>query len=107
MEKGIKAMVVWRTEHALLSVEDLAGATGLHPEQIETFVRFGLLESVTAGSREMFAAAAVDRLRCIVRLRRDLGVNLAGVAAILEMRDRMTSLQREVEHLRRRLGVES
>lgn len=107
MEKRSKAMVVWRTQHALLSVEDLARATGLHPEQVETFVRFGLLEAVTAGSNAMFPVAAVDRLRCIVRLRRDLGVNLAGVAAILEMRDRMASLQRELDHLRRRLGIDS
>ena len=102
-----RAMILWRTEHALLTVEDLARATGLYPEQVEKFVRFGLVEPVAGGgSHAMFAAAAVERLRRIVRLRRDLGVNLAGVAAILEMRERMENLQRELEHLRRRLGIE-
>jgi DNA-binding transcriptional MerR regulator len=90
---------------ALLSLEDLARATGLHPAQVETFVQFGLLEPAGGGG-EMFSLAAVDRLRTIVRLRRDLGVNLAGVAAILEMRDHLADLQRELAHLRRLLGLE-
>ncbi len=99
-------MILWRTEHAVLTAEELARAAGLHPGQIETFVRYGLLDPVAGGARDLFAADAVDRLRRIARLRRDLGVNLAGVAAILEMRDRMESLQRELAHLRRRLGLE-
>lgn len=90
---------------ALLGLEDLARAVGLHPAQVETFVQFGLLEPAGGGG-EMFSLAAVERLRTIVRLRRDLGVNLAGVAAILEMRDHMADLQRELAHLRRLLGLE-
>ena len=89
----------------LLSLEDLARASGIHPEQIESFVQFGLLEPA-ADAHGMFAVAAVDRLRTIIRLRHDLGVNLAGVAAILEMRDRMADLQRELLALRRRLGLD-
>jgi MerR family transcriptional regulator/heat shock protein HspR len=49
----------------------------------------------------LFPASAVERLCCIVRLRRDLGVNLAGVAVILQMRDQIKALQRELERLRR------
>jgi hypothetical protein len=40
-----------------------------------------------------------------VRLRRDLGINLEGIAAVLDMRERIESLQREVEYLRRRLSL--
>lgn len=93
-------------EADLLTLEELARATGMHPEQIESFVQFGLLEPASAGVHEMFGLAAVERLRTIMRLRRDLGVNLAGVAAILEMRDRMAILQRELLDLRRRLGLD-
>jgi DNA-binding transcriptional MerR regulator len=92
----------------LLTLEDLSRATGLHPRLIESFVEFGLLEPApeeTAAVPPRFDAGAVDRLRRVARLRHDLGVNLAGVAAILEMRDRMEELVREVEHLRRRLGL--
>ena len=90
---------------ALLSLDELAQATGLHPDQIESFVRFGLVEPAGGEAEIRFSVAAIDRLRTIVRLRRDLGVNLAGVAAILEMRDHMADLQRELQELRRRLGL--
>jgi DNA-binding transcriptional MerR regulator len=51
-----------------------------------------------------FPISCIERLRRIVRLRRDLGVNLAGVAVILEMRPRMEELQKELERLRRSTG---
>ena len=107
MKNETRAMILWRTESAFLTVEDLARATGLHPEQVKKFVGFGLVEPVGGGGpHPMFPVDAVERLRRVVRLRRDLGVNLAGAAAILEMRERMENLQRELEHLRRRLGLE-
>jgi len=96
-------LILWRTEHSLLTLADLANMSGLHPELVEKFVDYGLIEpSPGAGSGPLFPAGAVKRLRCIMRLRRDLGVNLAGVAVILEMRERIENLQRELELLRRR-----
>ena len=107
MADKTRALILWRSGRDLLSVEDLARSTGLHPDLVERFVGFGLLEPESGpGSHPMFPVSAVDRLRRIVRLRRDLGVNLEGVAAILEMRDRMENLQRELQRLRRRLGLE-
>ncbi len=101
------ALVLWRTEHALLTLEDLASAAGLHPELVATFVAYGLLEpEPDAACPGLFAPASVERLRCIVRLRRDLGVNLAGVAVILQMRDQIVALQREIDRLRRQIGRE-
>jgi DNA-binding transcriptional MerR regulator len=44
-------------------------------------------------------------LRRIVRLRRDLGVNMAGIAAILDMRERILNLQAELGRLRGRLDL--
>ena len=96
-------LILWRTEHSLLTLTDLANVAGLHPELVEKFVDYGLIEpSPGTGSGPLFPADAVKRLRCIMRLRRDLGVNLAGVAVILEMRERVETLQRELELLRRR-----
>jgi DNA-binding transcriptional MerR regulator len=107
------AVFVWRSGATLLTIEEVSHATGLHPRLIASFVEFGLVEPAEPAEppradleSARFSAEAVDRLRRIVRLRHDLGVNLAGVAVILEMRDRMEELQREVEHLRRRLGLE-
>lgn len=99
-------LVVWRTEHALLTIEELASAAGLHPELVAKFVSYGLLEP-DASDPALFPASAVERLRCIVRLRHDLGVNLAGIAVILDMRVKMEALQRELERLRKRLEGEN
>jgi len=96
-------LILWRTEHSLLTLVDLANMAGLHPELVEQFVDYGLIEpSPGTGFRPLFPVAAVKRLRCIMRLRHDLGVNLAGIAVILEMRERIESLQRELQLLRRR-----
>ena len=105
MDSETEVTIFWSDEQAVLTVEDLAHATGLHPDQIAIFVRYGLVEPASGGDR--FAVAAIDRLRTIVRLRRDLGVNLAGGAAILEMQEHIADLRREIEHLRRRLGEEA
>jgi DNA-binding transcriptional MerR regulator len=107
MEHETEVTIFWSDEQAVLTVDDLAHATGLHPDQIETFIRAGLVEPASHGERDLFAVAAIDRLRTVVRLRRDLGVNLAGIAAILEMQERIVDLRREIEHLRRRLGLEA
>ena len=86
-----------------LTLEGLAACTGVHPRRIEDFVEYGLLEpSVRRGTQWLFDTACIARLRMIERLRRDLGANLAGIAVILDLLDRLTALQREVEQWRRR-----
>jgi len=95
------------SERPLLTLEDLASAAGLHPELVEKFVGYGILEaSASVGPDPLFPASSVEQLRRAVRLRRDLGVNLAGVAVILEMRQHIESLQTELRHLRRHFGLE-
>jgi DNA-binding transcriptional MerR regulator len=86
------ALVLWRTEHSLLSVEDLASAAG---------VQTGIVEPTpSVGFDQLFPPSTVYRLQRIVHLRQDLGVNLAGVAVILQMSEHMEALQKEVESLR-------
>jgi DNA-binding transcriptional MerR regulator len=99
-----REIVVWRTEHVVLGLEELASAAGLHPGLVEQLIEYGLLEpEAGVGSRALFPASAVARLRLIVRLRTDLGVNLAGIAVILDLRDRLLRLQEEMERLQERL----
>jgi DNA-binding transcriptional MerR regulator len=86
-----------------LTIEHLAACTGLHPARIEAFVEYGLIEPVARkGPQWLFDTVCIARLRMIERLRRDLGANLAGIAVILDLLDRLTTLQREVEQWRRR-----
>jgi MerR family transcriptional regulator/heat shock protein HspR len=101
MTDKARALVLWRTEHSLLSVEDLASAAGVQTGIVETFVRLRLIEPTPGvGFDQLFPASTVYRLQRIVHLRQDLGVNLAGVAVILQMSEHMEALQKEVESLR-------
>jgi DNA-binding transcriptional MerR regulator len=100
------ALVLWRTEHSLLSVEDLASAAGVQTGIVESFVRYHLIEpSSHLGAGQLFSTSTVARLQRIVQLRHELGVNLAGVAVILQMTEHMEALQRELEDLRQRPGL--
>ena len=91
-------LVLWRTQQPLLPIEELARAAGLHIGLVEQLVEYGVIEPAPgSASPILFPVAAIDRLRCAVRLRRDLGVNLAGAAVIIEMRERLRGLRAELE----------
>jgi DNA-binding transcriptional MerR regulator len=81
-----------------VTLEVLAEQTRVHPQRILDYVEFGLLDPCErVGERLFFASTAVVRLRRIERLRLDLGVNLTGISIILDMRERLQRLQRELE----------
>ena len=83
------------------TLESLAEITGMPLELLHLFVNHGLIEPVVRNQMELrFEAACVTRLRVIGRLRRDLGINLPGLAAVLDLLDRVQSLQRELDTLR-------
>lgn len=95
-------LVLWRTQQSLLPIEELARAAGLHIGLIEQLVEYGVIEPAPgSASQTLFPVAAIDRLRCAVRLRRDLGVNLAGAAVIVEMRERLRTLRTELERFQK------
>ena len=94
-------LVLRRIEREQITLEVLAASAGLHPALVEDFVEFGLLEpDEKAGAQMLFNVTCITRLRMIVRLRRDVGINLSGIAAILDLLDRLTALQRENAWLR-------
>ena len=85
-----------------MTLDGLAARTGLHPTLIERFVEYGLIEPAErAGARMLFDVDCVARVRKIERLRRHLGANLASVAVILDLLDRLNRLEQEIEWLRR------
>jgi DNA-binding transcriptional MerR regulator len=97
-------IILCRREPQQLTLEMLASRAGMHPALVEQFVELGLIEPIEReGARLFFDASAVPRLRMIGRLRESLGINLAGIAVVLDLRDRFCALQRENETLRSRL----
>ena len=96
-------IVLLRKERELMTLDALASHAGCSPALVEACVERGLLEPIEwEGTARMFDDAALPRLRLIGRLRRSLGINLAGVAVVLDLLDRVRALQRENEMLHNR-----
>ena len=72
----------------------------VHPQTLRFYEKKGLVRpSRTVGRTHMYSADDVDELARLLRLTRDLGVNLAGIEIILKMRRRMLEMQKQIEDL--------
>lgn len=72
----------------------------LHPQTLRLYERKGLIRpSRTVGKTRMYSAEDVEEIGRVLRLTRDLGVNLAGIEIILKMRSRMLEMQKQTEAL--------
>ncbi|MBI2153871.1 MAG: MerR family transcriptional regulator [Candidatus Rokubacteria bacterium] len=72
----------------------------LHPQTLRFYEKKGLIQpSRTVGRTRMYSAEDVEDISLVIRLTRDLGVNLAGVEIILKMRRRMLEMQKQIEDL--------
>ncbi|MGH9610367.1 MAG: MerR family transcriptional regulator [Bryobacteraceae bacterium] len=81
----------------------------IHPQTLRLYEREGLLRpSRSEGNTRLYTDADLERLEVILKLTRDLGVNLAGVEIILNMREKMEAMQKQmqgfVESLNRELS---
>jgi MerR family transcriptional regulator/heat shock protein HspR len=72
----------------------------IHPQTLRMYEREGLLRpSRTEGKTRLYSDEDLERLEFILNLTRDLGVNIAGVDVVMNLRDRMHRMQREMELL--------
>ena len=70
----------------------------LHPQTLRLYEREGLLKpSRTDGNTRLYTEEDLQRLEFILNLARDLGVNIAGIAIILQMRERMEEMNRQMQ----------
>jgi MerR family transcriptional regulator/heat shock protein HspR len=70
----------------------------LHPQTLRLYERVGLLKpSRSQGNTRLYTDTDLERLDVILNLTRELGVNLAGIEIILNMRDKMSEMQSEME----------
>ena len=73
----------------------------VHPQTLRFYEKKGLLRpSRSVGRTRMYSQEDVEDLARLLRLTRDLGVNLAGVEIILKMRRRMVDMQKQIQDLR-------
>jgi len=72
----------------------------VHPQTLRLYERLGLLKpSRSDGNTRLYTDADLKRLEMIFSLTRDLGVNLAGVEVILDMRAKMEKMRQEMEEM--------
>jgi len=87
----------------LISV--VAKALNIHPQTLRQYEREGLVTpSRTNGKMRLYSQRDIDRINLILRLTRDLGVNLAGVDIILQFKDKIDEMESEIEDLRAKLA---
>ena len=80
------------------TISAVAEEFDVHPQTLRLYEREGLLKpSRSDGNTRLYTDTDLERLELILSLTRDLGVNLAGVEIILNMREKMDSMQREFE----------
>ena len=85
-------------ESPALTVRDLSRLCAVDERRIVEFVEEGVLEVVEVNSADWhFAGSALRRARLALRLERDLELNLAGVALVLELMEELQCLRRELQ----------
>ena len=79
-------------------ISAVAETYDIHPQTLRLYEREGLLKpSRSEGNTRLYTEEDLGRLELILNLTRDLGVNLAGVEVILNMRQRLEEMQREMQ----------
>jgi MerR family transcriptional regulator, heat shock protein HspR len=90
--------VTKRKSKGAYMISAVAEMYGIHPQTLRLYEREGLLKpSRTEGNTRLYTDEDLQRLEFILNLARDLGVNIAGMAIILQMRERMEEMQRQIQ----------
>lgn len=85
-------------EHRLFMISVVSEMLGIHPQTLRLYEREGFIKPKrSGGNTRLYSEEDVEKLEMILRLTRELGVNLAGVEVILSMREKMEQMQREME----------
>jgi MerR family transcriptional regulator, heat shock protein HspR len=83
---------------AAYMISSVAEQYDIHPQTLRLYEREGLLKpSRSEGNTRLFTDEDLERLEVILHLTRDLGVNLAGVEIILNMREKMGEMHTQIQ----------
>ena len=92
-------MAAKRKSKGAYMISAVAEMYEIHPQTLRLYEREGLLKpSRTEGNTRLYTDEDIERLEFILNLARDLGVNIAGIAIILQMRERMEEMNRQMQN---------
>src|SRR5665213_1774619 len=91
-------MAAKRKSKGAYMISAVAEMYEIHPQTLRLYEREGLLKpSRTEGNTRLYTDEDLERLEFVLNLARDLGVNIAGMAIILQMRERMEEMNRQMQ----------
>jgi MerR family transcriptional regulator/heat shock protein HspR len=87
-----------RRKQGAYMISSVAEMYDIHPQTLRLYEREGLLKpSRTEGNTRLYTDGDLERLEFILSLARELGVNISGIAIILNMRERMEEMHRQMQ----------
>jgi len=93
-------------EDPVYQISIVAELLGIHPQTLRHYEREGLvIPSRTSGKIRVYSQKDIDDLKLIIRLTRELGVNLAGVDVVLQLKNQVRELQKELDGVRRDINA--
>jgi len=93
-----KMMATKRKSKGAYMISAVAEMYEIHPQTLRLYEREGLLRpSRSVGNTRLYTDEDLERLEFILNLARDLGVNIAGIAIVLQMRERMEEMNRQMQ----------
>jgi MerR family transcriptional regulator/heat shock protein HspR len=96
------------SERRYVMISAVAARFEIHPQTLRLYEREGLIQPVrSAGNTRLYDETTLQRLETILTLTREMGVNLAGVEVILNLRQQMASMEAELSRLLEVLERES
>src|SRR5918911_5252894 len=96
-----------RRKGGTYTISAVAAQYEIHPQTLRLYEREGLLKpSRSEGNTRLYTDDDLERLEVILKLTRELGVNLAGVEIILNMREKMEQMQRQITEFVAQLNSE-
>lgn len=88
-----------KTKKPYYMISVVAEMFSVHPQTLRTYEREGLIRPArTQGNTRLYSQEDLERIELILRLTNELKVNLAGVEVILNMREQMEQMRREMAH---------
>ena len=103
--KYSKGAVMHGYDEPVYLISVVAKALDIHPQTLRQYEREGLVSpSRTGGKMRLYSQRDIDRINMILRLTRELRVNLAGVDIILQFKDKIDAFETEIEDLKREVS---
>ena len=94
----LQAMATKRKSKGAYMISAVAEMYEIHPQTLRLYEREGLLRpSRSEGNTRLYTDEDLERLEFILSLAREMGVNMAGIAIVLQMRERMEEMNRQMQ----------